>query len=1230
MKVVEPFATEVSNANMRKQRMEALLTAWKAWPMWLPGDGASFAPIPPETARLTPEELDTWWHILHQATPVPPRTHADGLKVFVAASGLSVDDLQSHRTIHTVGPRVAIRWLGAATGEAAQLAGYSWALRVQPSAVGIHSDECLRILNKRFRDVRPTSDDAILASEPWPGLDDTIPFLLAEGIASPTSTSLNRLWRIARTLELDECFLDQLPHAARRALADALGDELSDAAAHLDVKTDAELEFFAEGQENIPLDRVVRDLGLPASRLTALLQADGFLDHMHRHIGDHYFDDLAEAFAAVADAVPLGEMLKQLPPGRALFAAVDRMCRRRPELIATYVWHSAFHPEGAFALLQLPQKRPHSPGRTLDLTSEWLEVQKLGRELLALADRSEDWASVFTLGVYDEVQTVARKHFAAAAAILQDVPYESGDLWKRALEVPGRADAILSVLDGYLHQNGRRGDAGLVFALRLLQPLRQGEHQALANKLARAIVDSYASGLELDPRPRAVPAVLCAYGPLLQQLHATLRAGALHDVWQKWLRPFPIASYIERARSDAAERLDSETAHPAFDVPEIIRAHAETLVAQAASLTEFDDVLEAALALFEADRAADLDVSAFSWNALARSVGLRRVVGEPMFVTVGELLARSSDGAELLDRFLSPPAPAHILAYLTLGIGDNELATSITPVLRQSLNDVLSNGLALGHALELANVLHQARHGRDAERFARRVLDIIGRLPPHQRHAYSDAAFAILAGSLAQQELWAELVSFGVDIHGEPQKQFVANMTALGLMNTGRLSEAKVILDRILASSPSNAMALANRVALHVNGREWKEAIFAAEQAKSILPATQWDGVLVNEAAARNALGDAFAAEALLRSISPEGQRRLRVQDRIRHIRSEGSPADVPAPRAPSEVTQVHDVPITSDTVSPPAHEEIDVAIITALLAEYEAVRDRLTGWTPAPPNDEYPNIYAWTIGTIPCSNGSGSYRVVVACAGDSGNLRTLHATTRTIDRWHPRYVLFSGIAGGLRRNGGDMLSHGDVVVSQTIWYYEYQKIVDGQHVPRARDTFAADAGLVSAARAFDSASKAWRVCGVVPPDAEHVPRMVPGMIGSGEKVIDDLEPLFVEAVRNFKPELQAVEMEAAGAAMAIERAHHEGRAVGFMMVRGISDMPKEPEPASPLRAAAAALLCGNLGASLRLLQRNTGIGQRGDGTTTRDNWKPYASAISANFITGLVGSGWWPVGPRQ
>ena len=63
-------------------------------------------------------------------------------------------------------------------------------------------------------------------------------------------------------------------------------------------------------------------------------------------------------------------------------------------------------------------------------------------------------------------------------------------------------------------------------------------------------------------------------------------------------------------------------------------------------------------------------------------------------------------------------------------------------------------------------------------------------------------------------------------------------------------------------------------------------------------------------------------------------------------------------------------------------------------------------------------------------------------------------------------------------------------------------------------------------------------------------------MIASGDKLIDDPEEAFFAAVVNMWPKLLAVEMEGAGVAAAVHAAQSQRHSVGFVLVRGISDMP--------------------------------------------------------------------------
>jgi nucleoside phosphorylase len=492
---------------------------------------------------------------------------------------------------------------------------------------------------------------------------------------------------------------------------------------------------------------------------------------------------------------------------------------------------------------------------------------------------------------------------------------------------------------------------------------------------------------------------------------------------------------------------------------------------------------------------------------------------------------------------------------------------------------------------------------------------------------------------MAQQELWPDLVAFEPEVHGLPQKQFIMNMRAVALMESERYTDAKALLNSVLQQAPGNGTALTNAVVLHLRQGDYRGALDAAEHAKIALGPGDLDGVLANEAVAREQLGDKYTAKALLDAVSSEGGRRAPIRALRQRLESGTGGVDSPpglpptgnAP--PSEAVVVPRAPEAEAPVPVPAPEEtgIDVAIVTALWDEYSAVHRLLTDPQPVPPEAvRFPNHYAWVTGRVPKADGSGSLRVVLAWAGQSGNAKTHRVTGRTIDQWRPRYLLFSGIAGGLYR---EALTHGDVVLSNSIWYYEHGKIDDGRYNPRHRDTFRVDQGLLTQGQAFARTRTEWKDCDAAPYVAGHQPKMVPGLIGSGEKVVDDLKPAFVQAVLKARPELQAVEMEAAGACEAIEQAHDEGVTVGFLMVRGVTDMPQqtptdegERKPSLLLRAVTPILNKYGWQRSAPLPKKED---DHGAGTAVRDGWKPYACAISARFVVTWLASAYWPVQPR-
>jgi adenosylhomocysteine nucleosidase len=1193
MKLTEFHQGEPTDPSSRKRRLEILLSAWRfpRFAYW------AERVTPPAGTDLTGQELQLWFEILRVARPIPPRSHIDGLETCAQMRSLRVEDLIAKQVALVVDDRVALRGPVPGLGHL----GHGWSLLVPAQVLGHPSEPILR---KRFDEVE-THDDKVTAWGASFNCTDSTAALVREASMSHTGAALIRLWKLALALDLEHRFLPVLPVTPAKALAAALGEVLQVAAARLTVASDTRLLQFAferrDGLAAIP------SLRLPASRLAGLLEVDCFFDRAHHRFSNWYYDAVASAFARIADEFVLGDVLRELEPGSALIAALDALRLDRPELIASYTWHPSFHAEGAFTLIRLPQDAHVAQTHRLDFTEEWQHAQRLGRELVLLGDSSPDWPSLVALGIYDESKAISQRHHPTPIGHSK-AQYDGAGLWATAVADEHRGPQIVDALQKHLQTRIRHSDATVVFALRLLRPLRESGQVMLATRLASAIAETYVAGLSLKIEVLAIHEVLAAYGDLLADLRALVEANSAN--WNGFLRPFPAAHYLALARADRAETITSSQVNPSYDVPRILRSHAETLVALAFASDQFEEPLRAVLDLRDADRKAELPVGAFSWLGLGRiSSFAGPPAGEQLFVIVGRLFARVAGSPPWLQEFLRNEPEAHILAGVVAGLGTSHpLANMIRPRLREGLNALLADehGVALGHLLELANVLQQADMPRDCERFARRALEIIEEEP--RAHDYRTLARALLAGSLAQQELWPELLALEQnrnEIVLSPHARFIENMRALALLESGKWTEAEEVLARVLGAEPSNSAALVNRTVLHLRCRNWAKAIAAAAQAKPLLSGDELDRLLLNEATAREQLGDTFGAANVLDGLSGFAKRRRDVIEARERVRRGERDVAVLGPVVISTAAEATTTPIeakggemqaTIRALPAPRADVVDIAIITALEEEYTAVRERLIDWHQvAPDGGQYPNIYGWITGTILKADGTGFYRVVVAWAGASGNIRTAITTVKTIDRWQPRYVLFCGIAGGLPK---EELRQGDLVLSDSIWYYEYGKVDKGQFKPRHRESFRVDQGLLSSARTFNSANKSWALCGVAPPVPSHHPKMVVGMIGSGEKVIDDRDPDFVRAFLDVRPELQAIEMEAAGACQAIESANAEGTQVGFLMVRAISDMPGS---ASSAEAA---------------------------GTTVRDNWKPYACTLAAQFIVSWIESS-WPSPPR-
>jgi nucleoside phosphorylase len=279
----------------------------------------------------------------------------------------------------------------------------------------------------------------------------------------------------------------------------------------------------------------------------------------------------------------------------------------------------------------------------------------------------------------------------------------------------------------------------------------------------------------------------------------------------------------------------------------------------------------------------------------------------------------------------------------------------------------------------------------------------------------------------------------------------------------------------------------------------------------------------------------------------------------------------------------------------------VDVAIITILEEEYEAVLRLLKRVRRVKGSATLSNQHAWVVGEIDSPEVALPYSVALAMSPRPGTNAAVIVTMNTIQAFDPRCILAVGVAGGL----GD-LALGDVVVANRICSYGYGKTDRGFH-PRHDMDSPTDAALTSAARTLTTLRPDWYsnlAKELDQPDEFRrlAPQIVVGQVASGDKIVDDAAAAFSASIRQRRPKLQAVEMEGGGAAAAIQDICEMQR-VSFAMIRGISDL-------------------------LQAGRSRPGRPGRSEQTVMRDSAKAMAATTAAAAAVQLIRLA-WPRPPR-
>jgi parallel beta-helix repeat protein len=208
--------------------------------------------------------------------------------------------------------------------------------------------------------------------------------------------------------------------------------------------------------------------------------------------------------------------------------------------------------------------------------------------------------------------------------------------------------------------------------------------------------------------------------------------------------------------------------------------------------------------------------------------------------------------------------------------------------------------------------------------------------------------------------------------------------------------------------------------------------------------------------------------------------------------------------------------------------------ILTALPVEYSAVRAHLSDLREH--THEQGTVYEE--GTF---QGEQLWDVALVEIG-AGNVKTAAEAERAMQHFHPRVLLFVGVAGGLKD-----VCIGDVVIATKVYGYESGK-AESEFQPRPH-VFTASYRLEQRARA-EARKDDW-LKRLESPTAEPKPLVRLGAIAAGEKVVASRGSDTSKLIQESYGDSLAIEMEGHGL---LEAASINER-VDALVIRGISDL---------------------------------------------------------------------------
>lgn len=230
----------------------------------------------------------------------------------------------------------------------------------------------------------------------------------------------------------------------------------------------------------------------------------------------------------------------------------------------------------------------------------------------------------------------------------------------------------------------------------------------------------------------------------------------------------------------------------------------------------------------------------------------------------------------------------------------------------------------------------------------------------------------------------------------------------------------------------------------------------------------------------------------------------------------------------------------------------IDIAIITAVEDEFNAVKDCFDNWEPIKMEDD---PYTYFVTGIELLSGEKN-NILLTLLPEMGLTASSNMTTKIIQEFSPKKIFMVGICGGVKGS----VNLGDIIVANTSWDYGCGKIKPKLSSEKGYYCFEASPHQISispnmadnlkfsTSDIIEKITQKWNIHHV---DKPLNPKLHIGPMPSGASVICDTE-LFNEIIKPQHRKCLGLDMETYGVYYSSQ--HTTTASIDFLSIKSVSD----------------------------------------------------------------------------